>query len=166
MEDCILDESAIDKNILIYEKYFNALYISSDENILLNNNFCVLDLHNDINIDFNDMNNLVLRMEVIKNIKKEIVKLLDLSDEDYENSDTKILCSIDILSLRSFMLLLSEEMVNDVKLWFYEYIESLEYLDKHKFDKKYKNTEEYIINSFKKYNDDRVKYLRKKKAEN
>jgi len=156
----------IDKNILIYEKYFNALYISSDENILLNNNFYIEDLDEVSNVDFNDMNNIVLKLEVMDTIRKEIVRLLDLTDEDYEDSDTKVILSIDILYLRSFMMLLNEDMVNDINIWFHEYIESFGYLSKHKFDKKYKNTEEYIINAFKKYNDDRAKYLSRKRTKN
>lgn len=167
IDNCLIDN---EKKKLIYYKYFVSYFSNINEELMFESGFCVNNI-DDISYVVNCEEDKELFNIYLKIMKDDLIRnmidVLKISDEEFENLDTKLKIKIKLLNIRGWLLLFDADTVDDINFWFHEYIESDEYLNRHIFDKKYKNVEREIIGVFKKYNSDRGKYLvRKKKNDN
>lgn len=152
------------KNDFIKAKYKLIFIYDKLENKMINNNFAISkDLYlsskfiSDLwNIDLDTYN--FMKDDYCEQIlSKQILDFLDVGDMDYNNRIKSVSAVLRMCYIRSCLLMMSDEKIDEVNYTFHDYIEDEEYLNNHYNDK---IGEKLIISCFKNIKKDRTKVKR------
>ena len=136
----------------------------SDEKVLLDNDFDLSKFKEyklDDNIEYS-------KEIIIDSIKEYIDKILYVSDEDYENSDTGFNIIIDRINLKSYLEILDKESYDEMYNYYKMILDTNRFKNFKRTNMKYIKNQTIIIEAFESYgnykdNNDNIKRRTKEK---
>ena len=163
LNDYLISNNKYRDNLLKI-KYINFMEDDSDEKVLLDNDFDLSKFKEyklDDNIEYS-------KEIIIDSIKEYIDKILYVSDEDYENSDTGFNIIIDRINLKSYLEILDKESYDEMYNYYKMILDTNRFKNFKRTNMKYIKNQTIIIEAFESYgnykdNNDNIKRRTKEK---
>lgn len=153
-ENIEIDAFKIYREFLIASKYNVAFINKSIEPEIINNHFNIQDTFYINSRIIADLTKTDLELyELLKNsfgineATKQILKVLEIGDMDYSDSNKATTSILRQCLMRAAFLLIGDDIISEVKSEFVKFVEDKDYLDKHQNDQISKQLVENCFNS-------------------